>query len=35
MKIVIFELEDWEREAFKGLGDQHDLVLTVPLLRAN
>lgn len=28
MKIVIFELEDWERETFKDLGQQNDLVLT-------
>ncbi len=27
MRIVIFELEDWEREAFRGLDDEHDLVL--------
>jgi D-lactate dehydrogenase len=28
MKIVIFELEDWERETFKDLKNQNDLMLT-------
>ncbi len=27
MKIVIFELEEWEREAFARLGEEHDLEL--------
>lgn len=27
MKIVVFELEDWEREAFTRLGEEHDLEL--------
>jgi D-lactate dehydrogenase len=32
MKIVIFELEDWERESFKDLGRNNDLILTdVPI----
>jgi D-lactate dehydrogenase len=34
MKIVIFELEDWEREAFGRLGEEHELeLLSVPLSR--
>jgi len=28
MKIVAFEVEDWEREAFEELGDDHKLVLS-------
>lgn len=27
VKIVIFELEDWEREAFSHLTDEHDVAL--------
>lgn len=26
MKIAIFEIEDWEREAVSGLGDEHEIV---------
>ena len=34
MKIVIFELEDWEREAFGRLREEHDLeLLSAPLSR--
>ena len=34
MKIVIFELEDWEREAFEQLRKQHDVeLLSAPLSR--
>lgn len=34
MNIVIFDLEDWEREAFETLGEQHDLTLTSGSLTA-
>ncbi|MFP4104575.1 MAG: hydroxyacid dehydrogenase [Phycisphaerae bacterium] len=34
MKIVVFELEDWEKESFSGLQDGHDLeLLSEPLTR--
>jgi len=36
MKIVIFEVETWEREAFAGLGHAHDIVyLATPLTADN
>lgn len=34
MNIVVFEIEDWEREAFEGLQDEHDVILTAEALSA-
>ncbi|SRR6056297_622600 len=34
MKIVIFEVEDWERKAFEQLQDEHEVQLTSGSLRA-
>lgn len=34
MKIVVFEVEEWEEEAFTGLRDEHDLTLTNQKLTA-
>lgn len=36
MRITLFEIEDWERETFKALEDQHRLVyLKQPLTASN
>lgn len=35
MKIVAFELEDWEREAFESLQEQHDVVFAHERLTAD
>jgi len=36
MRIVVFELEDWEREAFERLHEEHDVeLLSEPLSREN
>jgi D-lactate dehydrogenase len=36
MKVVVYELEDWERQAFEPLGEEHDVVLlSEPLTHDN
>ena len=32
MKVIGFELEDWEREIFDRTRDEHDLLLMVTIL---
>ena len=32
MKVIGFELEDWEREIFDRTRDEHDLLLTVAIV---